>query len=1057
MAVLGLRMGSTTMTAWVMTSRLDSPIPVRFPDGEEIIRTAYYEDPSGRSAYGVAALHWQRDAPENAVASFVKRVFSTDQLTEGDRTAAGHIGKLARIAQESAEHEVGEPVSQIILVLPAYATEFSKGAFMEALAASGLRVSLTIPEPLATLYGYDADGEDKRVALSIRVGGSGCDVAVLSRHSPWAIDSIGGGRDCGGDHVDRLLADWFVSQMERQGIVVSGDAPVRRDMLQAAERAKREMSSHHTASMTVQVERGHFGEATLQQSEFRRLTEPVIYEIVNYVDDVIRHSRLSPHDVDSLMLSGGGTLLHGLREALEDRFGIPIESRVHPIMAAARGAALIGSQLESSPNEEVTSAESTRITVGRSSPPPDDSHAEATLPPVKRSQPSGLGQADAAPVKPVVLDENVQFTAYCPTQVLPEKAYTVLLFAHLDAVHPDAPPDASHPVQEVKETAARILGDQLNEYRPSTYESRHAVPREGELTFLLEIDGFRCNPPRQSLFWEEPVHRVEFRIKAPGSLEGKTCRGRLTVFLGDILLADLTLRIVVTSEPEHPTAAQTQVQQARPYRKIFASYSRRDLSVVEQFERFVGTLGDRYIRDLIDLRSGEQFNDALKRMIDEADVFQLFWSTSSMVSPYVRDEWEYALSLNRVDFIRPTYWEQPRPEQPPTLPPPELDRLHFQLLGRFVDHRPSAAPAVSQPIDLGTPTRDSVPAETTLRPGQANAPRPDSLSTQQERQRLYEDERQRQHERQEDLNRIGQGLIDAYHRFDVQEALYLHRQWEKLVQAAPPHPASYLVESIQPALAWLAHLERQRRDDNAFFASLAELESLLDRRGSLQDIERCYQKARSYDRGIPEQLQARIAEQRSAIELKQSRTRTLRLAVGATSLLVMVVATWLFVEQRQTRSREIAMHVAQLETLLLVDNTAEMRKYLDELKRSSPKTYESPAIREFEHQLDAPQNPTPVTPVKRESISRFLVAELIKVAKESPLLFIVVLAYAFVASLLGVNWGIHFLNSKYPRKQTSSVPQDPEDFFRSGPVDGSKGGTDFDAQRGAQPSEDYWI
>jgi TIR domain len=80
------------------------------------------------------------------------------------------------------------------------------------------------------------------------------------------------------------------------------------------------------------------------------------------------------------------------------------------------------------------------------------------------------------------------------------------------------------------------------------------------------------------------------------------------------------------------------------------------------------------------LRSGEDWNERLLTLIEEADVFQLFWSWNSMVSDYVRREWEHALHLarDRESFIRPTYWQVPMPTSAnPKLPPDDLSGLHF--------------------------------------------------------------------------------------------------------------------------------------------------------------------------------------------------------------------------------------------------------------------------------------------------------------------------------------------------------------------------------------------
>ena len=175
-------------------------------------------------------------------------------------------------------------------------------------------------------------------------------------------------------------------------------------------------------------------------------------------------------------------------------------------------------------------------------------------------------------------------------------------------------------------------------------------------------------------------------------------RGQLTVYLGAFIIADidLTFRVDIAAPPPptptvRPTAfhdasssspispqAELTPATAIPYDKIFVSYSHQDLDIVRQFEAFGKSLGNDYLRDQWALRSGEKWDDRLLQLIDEANVFQLFWSSNSMWSKYVRWEWEYALKLGRPGFIRPTYWELPMPQSDnPRLPPEELAKLHF--------------------------------------------------------------------------------------------------------------------------------------------------------------------------------------------------------------------------------------------------------------------------------------------------------------------------------------------------------------------------------------------
>ncbi len=293
-------------------------------------------------------------------------------------------------------------------------------------------------------------------------------------------------------------------------------------------------------------------------------------------------------------------------------------------------------------------------------------------------------------------DENVQFTIYRPRVIRPRAWYPLLAFAHLAEPRPDAEANQPDPPEEVRRQARQMLGEQFEEFGDLTQDSLQAVPREGEITLVPRVPGIEFNPPAQSFRWVETVHRADFRLRASPETDGRTLRGHVTVFLGSILLADVALSIRVDSAyVPQATAAELEISYAQPYRKVFASYSHRDLQIVRQFEQYAATLGDRYLRDWIELRAGEVWSDRLERMIDEADVFQLFWSSSSMRSNYVRREWEYALALGRPSFVRPTYWESPLPSDPARgLPPSELSRLHFHRIGVVPSPRP-AAPAAS--------------------------------------------------------------------------------------------------------------------------------------------------------------------------------------------------------------------------------------------------------------------------------------------------------------------------------------------------------------------------
>ena len=142
-----------------------------------------------------------------------------------------------------------------------------------------------------------------------------------------------------------------------------------------------------------------------------------------------------------------------------------------------------------------------------------------------------------------------------------------------------------------------------------------------------------------------------------------------------------TLKLAMLFDETEPAVAPTESSQeinGHMYtpEAVFVSYSHNDTPVVVACRDVYKALGFDVLIDIDTLRSGQQWNDELMRLIDRADIFQLFWSQHARQSNYVRQEWEHALKCNKGEgFIRPVYWETPMPP-----PPPELEAIHFAYM-----------------------------------------------------------------------------------------------------------------------------------------------------------------------------------------------------------------------------------------------------------------------------------------------------------------------------------------------------------------------------------------
>jgi hypothetical protein len=132
------------------------------------------------------------------------------------------------------------------------------------------------------------------------------------------------------------------------------------------------------------------------------------------------------------------------------------------------------------------------------------------------------------------------------------------------------------PARRVKEQAEVILGPQIAQYAPLRGDSSAGLPEEAEITFELDLPGFDVERPRRTFLWINAFHMEEFHIQAAAALNNRTARGRLLVYHGSFLLAEVHLIVRVDAEAsqDHPLA-QAPVS-ASVYRRIFPSYSHKD-------------------------------------------------------------------------------------------------------------------------------------------------------------------------------------------------------------------------------------------------------------------------------------------------------------------------------------------------------------------------------------------------------------------------------------------------------------------------------------------------
>ncbi len=301
---------------------------------------------------------------------------------------------------------------------------------------------------------------------------------------------------------------------------------------------------------------------------------------------------------------------------------------------------------------------------------------------VARTETSGPGKIGAkqedtkvsagVPVpKPNIATEEVRFTAYFPKEIVVEKWYSLLVYSYVQ-----------NALDKVRADASKFKNELGSLPREAHSGTPAQLARGTELVIVPTCEGMVFNPDRISIRWLEDVHRAEVRFSARKELAGSAGNGIITISVGPVIIAAIKMALLIEEAgeiPQQTTTTQEATTTVYKQDQIFLSYSHTDTPIVVACRNAYKSLGFKPLIDIDELRSGENWNDELMRMIDRADIFQLFWSGRSSQSKYVQQEWEYALRKSAATkgqgFIRPEYWEKPL-----TPPPDALGHLHFAYM-----------------------------------------------------------------------------------------------------------------------------------------------------------------------------------------------------------------------------------------------------------------------------------------------------------------------------------------------------------------------------------------
>jgi molecular chaperone DnaK len=345
---VGIDLGTTNSVVSVLEG--GEPTVIANAEGARTTPSVVAFSKSGEVLVGEVAKRQAVTNVDRTIKS-VKRHMGTDWTIGIDdksftpqQISAFILQKLKR----DAEAYLGEPVTDAVITVPAYFNDAQRQATKEAGEIAGLNVARIVNEPTAAALAYGLDKGDDQTILVFDLGGGTFDVSLLEiGEGVVEVKATSGDNHLGGDDWDARIVDWIVKKFkDANGIDLSADKLAAQRLLEAAEKAKIELSSSQSTTIHLPYithgENGplHF-EESLTRAEFQRITADLLDRTKSPVQQVLKDAGVSISQIHHIVLVGGSTRMPAVTDLVKELLGGKEPNKgVNPDEVVALGAAL---------------------------------------------------------------------------------------------------------------------------------------------------------------------------------------------------------------------------------------------------------------------------------------------------------------------------------------------------------------------------------------------------------------------------------------------------------------------------------------------------------------------------------------------------------------------------------------------------------------------------------------------------------------------------------------------------------------------------------------------
>ena len=350
--IIGIDLGTTNSCVAVMEG--GKPTVIANTEGARTTPSVVAFTKTGERLVGEPA---KRQAVTNAekTISSIKRDMGTDRgrTIDGKKYSPQQISAMIlQKLKADAESYLGEKVTEAVITVPAYFNDAQRQATKDAGKIAGLDVKRIINEPTAAALAYGLDNEKEQKIMVYDLGGGTFDVSIIEiGDGVIEVLATNGDTHLGGDDFDNKIIQWMLDEFKKaEGVDLSGDKMAMQRLKEAAEKAKKELSSAMTTNInlpfiTATAEGPKHFDMNLTRAKFDELTRDLVDKTAIPVQNAMKDAGLNYSDLGQVLLVGGSTRIPAVQDKVRALTGKEPSKSLNPDECVASGASIQGGKL----------------------------------------------------------------------------------------------------------------------------------------------------------------------------------------------------------------------------------------------------------------------------------------------------------------------------------------------------------------------------------------------------------------------------------------------------------------------------------------------------------------------------------------------------------------------------------------------------------------------------------------------------------------------------------------------------------------------------------------